>query len=113
MFGGRIVELATKQALFERPRHPYTETLLAAVLQPDPRLRGVVRSSAADVAGAGGARRGCGYAARCPYVVDQCRTETPELVTVTPGHLARCHRVDELRLVPLPRRVAAAAGKPA
>jgi oligopeptide/dipeptide ABC transporter ATP-binding protein len=112
MFGGRIVELADKQALFEQPRHPYTETLLAAVLQPDPRLRGVVRSGVADGAGAGAARRGCGYAGRCPYVVDRCRTETPELVTVVPGHLARCHRVEDLRLVPLPRRVAT-AGKPA
>ena len=40
MYAGRIVEMASKRQLFERPLHPYTETLLAAVLRPDPRLRG-------------------------------------------------------------------------
>jgi len=39
MYAGRIVEMAPKRQLFAHPRHPYTETLLAAVLSPDPRLR--------------------------------------------------------------------------
>ena len=106
MFGGRIVEMAPKLALFERPRHPYTETLIASVLRPDPRLRG---RSGPRLAGEGTAAApfaagpGCGYAQRCPYVVERCRRETPVLLPVGPEHLARCHRVDELHLTPLPR----------
>jgi oligopeptide/dipeptide ABC transporter ATP-binding protein len=107
MYAGRIVELAAKRQLFERPSHPYTETLLAAVLRPDPRLRGAafggVRDGAAPPLGGG---PGCAYAARCPYVIDRCRTETPELLGVGPGHAARCHRIGELQLTPLPRRPA-------
>jgi oligopeptide/dipeptide ABC transporter ATP-binding protein len=108
MYAGRIVEIAAKRQLFERPRHPYTETLLAAVLRPDPRLRGAAFGGVRDGAGPPvGGGPGCAYAARCPYVIDRCRTETPELLAVGPGHAARCHRVGELQLTPLPRRPAA------
>jgi len=108
MYAGRIVELASKRQLFERPCHPYTETLLAAVLRPDPRLRGAALGGARDGAAppaAGGS--GCAYAVRCPYVVDRCRAERPEIRAVEPNHFARCHRVEELQLTPLPRRPAA------
>ena len=56
MYGGRIVEMAAKRQLFERPSHPYTETLLAAVLRPDPRLRGAASGGSAT----GRARRSAG-----------------------------------------------------
>jgi peptide/nickel transport system ATP-binding protein/oligopeptide transport system ATP-binding protein len=48
MYAGRIVEMASKRQLFERPLHPYTETLLAAVLRPDPRLRGATLGAVRD-----------------------------------------------------------------
>ena len=109
MYAGRVVELASKRQLFERPRHPYTETLLAAVLRPDPRLRGATLGAARDGTGPPptGAIRGCAYALRCPYAIDRCRVETPEIRAVAPDHLARCHRAEELHLTPLPRRPAA------
>ena len=108
MYAGRVVELASKRQLFERPRHPYTETLLAAVLRPDPRLRGATLGAARDGTGPPtGGIRGCAYALRCPYVIDRCRVETPEIRAVAPDHLARCHRAEELHLTPLPRRPAA------
>jgi oligopeptide/dipeptide ABC transporter ATP-binding protein len=106
MYAGRIVERAPKAALFEQPRHPYTEALLAAVLRPDPRLRGTVRPVGGEVAEPGMVPGGCAYAARCPYVEPRCREERPGLVAVGEGHEARCHRVTELRLTPLPRRPA-------
>jgi peptide/nickel transport system ATP-binding protein len=108
MYAGRVVELASKRQLFERPRHPYTETLLAAVLRPDPRLRGVTLGAAREgPALRAGGIPGCAYALRCPYAVDRCRVETPEIRVVAPDHLARCHRAEELQLSPLPRRPAA------
>ena len=107
MYAGRVVELASKRQLFERPRHPYTETLLAAVLRPDPRLRSVPLGTAREGMGpATEGIRGCAYALRCPYAVDRCRIERPEIRAVAPDHLARCHRAEELHLTPLPGRPA-------
>jgi oligopeptide/dipeptide ABC transporter ATP-binding protein len=105
MYAGRIVEQAPRRALFEHPRHPYTETLLAAVLQPDPKLRGRTPVPPADGGGLA-AGLGCAYALRCAYAVDRCRSEVPVLQEVAPGHQARCHRVGEIQLSPLsgPRR---------
>jgi oligopeptide/dipeptide ABC transporter ATP-binding protein len=104
MYAGRVVELASKRQLFERPRHPYTETLLAAVLRPDPRLRGATLGAARDGTALPGGIPGCAYALRCPYAIDRCRAETPDIRAVAPDHLARCHRAEDLHLTPLPRR---------
>jgi oligopeptide/dipeptide ABC transporter ATP-binding protein len=108
MYAGRIVELAPKRQLFAHPRHPYTETLLAAVLSPDPRLRSGRAARPGNGQVEEPAAHGCAFAPRCRYAVERCRIETPELVTVGADHLARCHRVDEIRLIPLPR-----SGQPA
>jgi ABC-type dipeptide/oligopeptide/nickel transport system ATPase component len=78
------------------------------VLRPDPRLRGATLGAARDAAGPPtGGIPGCVYAARCPYVIERCRVERPEMRAVAPDHLARCHRAEELSLTPLPRRPAA------
>src|SRR4030095_34366 len=104
MYVGRIVELAPTEALFATPRHPYTEALLAAVPKPDPRLRGerlllegegggapTPRPSPAplwrgerlplegEVADPSTPPPGCHFHPRCPYVIEQCRAETPVL----------------------------------
>jgi peptide/nickel transport system ATP-binding protein len=105
MYGGRIVEMAPKGELFASPRHPYTETLLAAVLQPDPKLRAQHRAQGSNGQVDAMPSGGCAFAPRCPYAVDRCRSERPELDPVVPGHLARCHRVGEIHLTPLPRRM--------
>jgi peptide/nickel transport system ATP-binding protein len=107
MYAGRIVEMAPKRELFARPRHPYTEALLAAVLQPDPQLRPPHRPVTGNGQVQALAAGGCAYAPRCPYAVERCRVEAPGLDPVEAGHTARCHRVDEIDLTPLPRRRAA------
>jgi peptide/nickel transport system ATP-binding protein len=104
MYGGRIVEMASKRDLFAHPRHPYTEALLAAVLQPDPRLRPDHQVLATDGRVQAPPPRGCAYAPRCRYAIDRCLVEPPELREVAPGHWARCHRAEEIRLAPLLRR---------
>jgi len=103
MYAGRIVEMAPNRELFEQPKHPYTETLLAAVLSPDPTLRSREPARAGDGQFEAPATHGCAYAPRCRYVTERCRVEPPELLSVGTDHLARCHRVDEIRLTPLPR----------
>ena len=105
MYGGRIVEEAPKDALFAHPRHPYTETLLASVLPPEVGHRRAHGDPAPDAAGPPLGTAGCGFVARCPHAVDRCRTETPALRPAGPDHQARCHRMEELSLTPMPRPV--------
>jgi peptide/nickel transport system ATP-binding protein len=98
MYVGQLVELAPTDAVFRRPRHPYTAALMRAVPVPDPRvaandgiLRGEVPSPASPPSG-------CYFHPRCAFVQERCRQEAPLLREVTPGHLARCHFAGQLEL---------------
>jgi oligopeptide/dipeptide ABC transporter ATP-binding protein len=98
MYVGKIVELAPTAELFARPLHPYTEALLSAVPVPDPRRRSrriVLKGEVADPAHP---PSGCHFHPRCPYAIDRCRQEEPALRELAAGHLARCHRAEELTL---------------
>ncbi len=98
MYVGKIVESAATQALYQAPRHPYTAALLAAVPLPDPRRRADDVELRGEVASAANPPSGCYFHPRCPYAVDLCRTHTPALQEISPGHLVSCHRAAELRL---------------
>ena len=98
MYVGRIVELAPTEALFATPKHPYTEALLAAVPKPDPRLRGERLLLEGEVADPSNPPPGCHFHPRCPYAIEQCRTETPALEEIAPAHAVSCHRARELSL---------------
>jgi peptide/nickel transport system ATP-binding protein/oligopeptide transport system ATP-binding protein len=91
MYLGRIVELAEKKALFARPRHPYTEALLSAVPVPDPRTRRKRIILKGDVPSPSRPPPGCHFHTRCPYAEARCRTESPALREVAPGHVVACH----------------------
>jgi oligopeptide/dipeptide ABC transporter ATP-binding protein len=98
MYVGKIVELAPTAELFARPLHPYTEALLSAVPVPDPRRRSrriVLKGEVADPANP---PSGCHFHPRCPYAIERCRQEEPALRELAGGHLARCHRAEELTL---------------
>ena len=89
MYLGRIVELADKDALFDDPRHPYTQALLSAVPLPDP---GAIRSRellAGDVPSPMNPPDGCHFQTRCPHARDECRTVPPPL-EVHHGHAIAC-----------------------
>jgi peptide/nickel transport system ATP-binding protein len=98
MYVGRIVEVADTTRLFATPRHPYTEALLSAVPKPDPRLRTQRIVLEGDVADPANPPPGCYFHPRCAYAVERCRTETPRLEVIAPGHVAACHRARELDL---------------
>lgn len=91
IYAGEIIEIGSKEAIFDRPTHPYTLGLFKAVphlydeenrlnpiggLPPDP-------SNLPD---------GCHFNPRCKFAVDRCRTEKQELIEVEPGHFCRCFR---------------------
>ncbi|MBL6456606.1 ATP-binding cassette domain-containing protein [Belnapia sp. T6] len=98
MYVGRMAEVAPTDALYRSPRHPYTEALLAAVPAPDPGRRGRRAPVAGEVADPARPPPGCAFHPRCPYAVDRCRVERPELREVEPGRWASCHRAQELSL---------------
>ncbi len=90
MYLGKIVEYADVREAFHHPLHPYTMGLLNSVpvlgkkgrkqLVP---IKGMVPSPTENI-------RGCPFAPRCPYVMNICREEYPELQEVQPGHHVAC-----------------------
>src|SRR5271169_3984100 len=79
MYVGRIVETAPTAAIYTRPRHPYTEALLAAVPKADPALRDQTSAPAGEIADPANPPPGCAFHPRCPYAVERCRSEIPTL----------------------------------
>lgn len=93
MYLGRIVELAPTKELFAKPLHPYTQALMSAVPVPNPGLKKERIVLTGDVPNPETPPTGCAFHPRCPYAVDRCRTETPELREVDSGHQVACHLV--------------------
>jgi peptide/nickel transport system ATP-binding protein len=102
MYLGKIVETTATRYLFEKPIHPYTSMLLAAVPVADPRHKGRAEVVRGEVTQAAASAAGCSFANRCPFAVDRCREEEPPLVEYASHdgvpHLAACHRAAELDL---------------
>jgi peptide/nickel transport system ATP-binding protein len=100
MYVGKIVEIGTREEIFQAPRHPYTEALMSAVPQPDPAMRGKRRRVrlAGEVADPANPPSGCYFHPRCRYATDRCKAEPPPLRDTGKGHLAACHYADTLNL---------------
>jgi oligopeptide transport system ATP-binding protein len=92
MYLGRIVELASDQALYENPVHPYTQALLSAVPVPDPDIRKKRIILEGDVPSPINPPTGCAFHPRCPAKKDLCSRVRPELMDLGNDHLVACHR---------------------
>lgn len=91
MYLGKIVEQAPVQALFQGPRHPYTQALLAAVPEPDPGRRRPTPVLHGEVPSPVRPPSGCAFHPRCPHAVSRCRAETPALRWLAAEHRVACH----------------------
>ena len=97
MYLGVFVEQAPRDALFERPLHPYTRALWSAAPSFDPDARG--RKGRIRLQGDPPSPikmpPGCRFAGRCPFAEARCHTEVPLLREVLPQHHVACHRVSD------------------
>ena len=103
MYAGQIVEQAPVAELFKRPTHPYTRGLLGCL--PNLSLgmgQAGLRPIEGQSPGLGEApESACSFHPRCEYARNGCRTRSPELITLKPGHEARCFFARRIRDLPL------------
>jgi peptide/nickel transport system ATP-binding protein len=96
MYAGRIAEEAPTEAIFNAPLHPYTQHLIHSLPMIGERSsRASLRGTPPNLANP---PSGCRFHVRCPYVMDVCRTEVPDLVPVRENHRVACHLVKEASL---------------
>ncbi|MCF8039111.1 MAG: ATP-binding cassette domain-containing protein [Desulfohalobiaceae bacterium] len=95
MYLGRIVEIGEADDIIQSPLHPYTQALMAAVPVPDPTaappnlpIKGYVPTDPKETVAS------CNFIQRCPYAVQTCRTQKPELRFVNNRHQVACFRLD-------------------
>jgi oligopeptide transport system ATP-binding protein len=91
MYAGRVVESGPTEAVFNRPRHPYTQGLLACVPRlyapPDAPLFAIPGQPPAP----GMHTVGCSFSPRCPHVFARCLQEKPALISAAGEHAKACH----------------------
>jgi oligopeptide transport system ATP-binding protein len=97
MYVGKLVELSDRDALYKRPLHPYTQSLLSAIPIPDPRLEArrerIILQG--DIPSPVNPPKACRFNTRCPIAYERCFIEEPPLRSYD-GHWAACHKVEEL-----------------
>jgi peptide/nickel transport system ATP-binding protein len=96
LYLGRVAESGPTRTLLQEPAHPYTRALRSAV----PEIEATARSRRILLPGeppdASNPPSGCVFHPRCPLAVDRCRNEVPTLRRVGEGHMAACHRAEDV-----------------
>lgn len=92
MYAGKIVEIGSAEAIFQRPSHPYTYSLLQAVPKMTDPVGGRLRSIEGNVPAMADLPPGCSFHPRCPEVIPSCAQIDPPLIEVEPDHWVRCIR---------------------
>ena len=95
MYAGEIVEFGPVDEVFENVGHPYTRGLFGAIprLNVEEERLQVIPGMMPDPTEL---PEGCKFHPRCPYATEECSRENPAIREVSPGHVVKCRRVDEL-----------------
>lgn len=97
MYLGKLMELTTSKQLYSNPLHPYTQALLSAIPEPDPRVKKEEIELTGEVPSPINPPKGCRFAGRCSHVMDICKHEEAPLVEVEEGHFLACHLNKEFK----------------
>ncbi|MCH8529930.1 MAG: dipeptide ABC transporter ATP-binding protein [Saccharospirillum sp.] len=95
MYLGRIAEIGNTEAIFNKPLHPYTQTLLDAIPVSNPRHRRKRVVLKGDVPSPVNPPKGCAFVGRCPKVHERCHEDRPQLIAMGDDHQVACHLYDE------------------
>jgi len=90
MYLGNLVEVASNKDLYEEPLHPYTQALISAIPEPNPKLKKERIVLQGDVPSPANPPQGCPFHTRCPMAQEICSQEKPPLKEVKPGHHVAC-----------------------
>jgi oligopeptide transport system ATP-binding protein len=97
MYLGKIVEMASKDAIYAAAAHPYTKALMSAVPVPDPDAETQRRRTilVGDLPNPADPPSGCRFRTRCPIAIPACATIDPPQYDLAADHWAKCIRLDE------------------
>lgn len=102
MYLGKIIELSTRDEIFEKPLHPYTEMLLYSSPNPDPRAKKKKIEPIGEIPDPAHRPLGCPFHPRCRYAQQICKEKAPDLIDASsngsPSHFVSCHFWDHLAL---------------
>ncbi|MHA1246497.1 MAG: ABC transporter ATP-binding protein [Candidatus Thorarchaeota archaeon] len=91
MYLGKIVEVASSDAIYEDALHPYTVGLMSAIPIPDPKAKKAAAIPKGEIPSPINPPSGCRFHPRCPMAMEICSKEEPELIDAGNGHLVACH----------------------
>lgn len=95
LYLGNVVEQGATRALFSRPAHPYTQTLLSASLPPDPEAVLARHPAIGETPSPIDLPPGCAFASRCPVAIAACTEARPSATALGGDHSAACIRIAE------------------
>lgn len=90
MYLGNLVEIADRNSIYDEPLHPYTQALISAIPEPDPRKKKERIILKGDVPSPVNPPSGCPFHTRCPMAKEECSKIKPTLKEVKPGHQVAC-----------------------
>ncbi|MCH6266418.1 ABC transporter ATP-binding protein [Neobacillus citreus] len=95
MYLGKIVEIGTRDEIFNTPKHPYTQALLSSVPVPDPKVKRLKQKIIleGDLPSPENPPAGCYFYSRCPVKTEKCKEVYPDLKEVSNHHQVSCHLI--------------------
>lgn len=94
MYLGKMVEMTTSDALYQKPLHPYTQALMSAIPIPDPTHEKEEIILEGEIPSPLNPPSGCHFHTRCRFCQDICSKEEPPFIETEPGHFVACWKVN-------------------